>query len=44
VLAILQNFFEQIEEHEFMNMDKMYFIARISQLNLAKKLIHAIET
>jgi hypothetical protein len=39
VLATLQDFFEQIEEHEFMNMDKMYFMARMKQLNLTKKLI-----
>lgn len=37
-LTILQDFFEEVEEREFANMDKMYFVARMRQLNMAKKI------
>lgn len=39
ILAVLQDFFEQVEEYEFMNMDKSYFIGKLRQLGLNKKLI-----
>lgn len=39
ILAVLQDFFEQVEEYEFVNMDKSYFIGKLRQLGLNKKLV-----